>query len=211
MYGGHITDNWDRRTNNAYLKTLIRPELLTGANLAKNFKSPDPSKFNYEAYQKYINEKLPQESPILFYLHPNAEISYLTSQGQYLFECVLDIQGGGGSGGSAGGQGKGDSLTETIKKYDERLKEKTTYNIHQLKQKVLKSPSPYDIVAFQECERLNMIFSSCIKSLEDLEKGLNGELNITDAMEAYVIYLQNILIIKHIKFSLVKNNRFWCL
>ena len=43
MYGGHITDNWDRRTNNAYLKTLIKPELLTGANLAKNFKSPDPS------------------------------------------------------------------------------------------------------------------------------------------------------------------------
>jgi dynein heavy chain len=151
MYGGHITDNWDRRTNNAYLKTLIRPELLTGANLAKNFKSPDPSKFNYEAYQKYINEKLPPESPILFYLHPNAEISYLTSQGQYLFECVLDIQGGGGSGGASGGQGKGDSLAETIKKFDERLKEKTTYNIHQLRQKAGKSPSPFDIVAFQEC------------------------------------------------------------
>ena len=188
MYGGHITDNWDRRTNNAYLKTLIRPELLTGANLAKNFKSPDPSKFNYEAYQKYINEKLPQESPILFYLHPNAEISYLTSQGQYLFECVLDIQGGSGSSGGSGQ--KGDPLGETIKKLDERLKEKTSYNIHQLRQKAGKAPSPYDIVAFQECERLNMIFSSCIKSLEDLEKGLNGELNITDAMEALQQSLQ---------------------
>ena len=68
MYGGHITDNWDRRTNNAYLKTLIKPELLTGANLAKNFKSPDPSKFNYDQYMKYINDKLPPESPILFYI-----------------------------------------------------------------------------------------------------------------------------------------------
>ena len=97
MYGGHITDNWDRRTNNAYLKTLIKPELLTGANLAKNFKSPDPSKFNYEQYMKYINDKLPPESPILFYLHPNAEISYLTSQGQYVFNSILDIQGGSSS------------------------------------------------------------------------------------------------------------------
>lgn len=28
MYGGHITDKWDRRTNETYLKVLIRPELL---------------------------------------------------------------------------------------------------------------------------------------------------------------------------------------
>jgi len=28
MYGGHITDYWDRRTNNTYLYVYIRPELL---------------------------------------------------------------------------------------------------------------------------------------------------------------------------------------
>jgi hypothetical protein len=86
MYGGHITDNWDRRTNNAYLKWLVKPELLNGVNLAPNFKSPDPSKYDYEMYRKYIEEKLPLESPILFYLHPNAEISYLTAQGETLFD-----------------------------------------------------------------------------------------------------------------------------
>ena len=182
MYGGHITDNWDRRTNNGYLKTLIGPQLLTGGNLAKNFKSPDPSKFNYEAYHKYINEKLPPESPILFYLHPNAEISYLTSQGQYLFESVLSIQGGSSSGGS--GQKKGDVLQESIKNFSEKLKEKTLFPLQQIRQKAGGNLSPYDIVALQECERLNYIFSSCLKSLEELEKGLNGELNVTDAMEA---------------------------
>ncbi len=194
MYGGHITDNWDRRTNNAYLKTLIKPELLTGCNLAKNFKSPDPSKFNYDQYMKYIIEKLPPESPILFYLHPNAEISYLTSQGQYVFNSILDIQGGSTTvseekeddkkkqGG--GNKPKADPMMESIKRYSDRLKEKNTYSLSALRQKAGKSPSPYEIVAFQECERLNSIFSSCLKSLEDLEKGLNGELNMTDAMES---------------------------
>ena len=71
MYGGHIIDNRDRIANNAFLKTLIKPELLNGCNLAKNFKSPEPSKFNYDEYMKYIIEKLPPESPILFYLLPN--------------------------------------------------------------------------------------------------------------------------------------------
>jgi dynein heavy chain len=33
MYGGHITDNWDRRTNNSYLKALIKPELMSNCNL----------------------------------------------------------------------------------------------------------------------------------------------------------------------------------
>ena len=199
MYGGHITDNWDRRTNNAYLKTLIKPELLTGANLAKNFKSPDPSKFNYDAYMKYINDKLPPESPILFYLHPNAEISYLTSQGQFVFNSILDIQGGSSSSSveekeddkkkkqSGGNKPKVDPMMESIKKYSDRLKEKNTFSISTLRQKAQsggRSPTPYEIVAFQECERLNSIFSSCLKSLEDLEKGLNGELNMTDAMES---------------------------
>jgi dynein heavy chain len=33
MYGGHITDDWDRRTNNTYLKVLMRPEILNGMQL----------------------------------------------------------------------------------------------------------------------------------------------------------------------------------
>ena len=29
MYGGHITDDWDRRTNATYLEVIIRPEIMT--------------------------------------------------------------------------------------------------------------------------------------------------------------------------------------
>jgi hypothetical protein len=38
--------------------------LLTGCNLAPNFKSPDATKFDYEAYKRYIeeNEKRPLKS-----------------------------------------------------------------------------------------------------------------------------------------------------
>lgn len=87
MYGGHITDGWDRRTNNAYLEVLIRPEILQQMQLtlAPGFKSPDPFRFDREMYRKYIEEKLPTEQPQMFGLHPNAEIGYLTFQGETLF------------------------------------------------------------------------------------------------------------------------------
>ena len=65
MYGGHITDNWDRRTNATYLMFLIQPEIMNGMQLtlAPGFKSPDPLKFERENYKKYIEEKLPPEIP----------------------------------------------------------------------------------------------------------------------------------------------------
>ncbi len=141
MYGGHITDNWDRRTNNTYLKVLIRPEILTGMQLtcAPGFKSPDPAKFDRESYRKYIEEKLPQEAPQMFGLHPNAEIGYLTTLGETLFSMILTIQGGGSS---AGGRKKEDIVKEFIIKFLSvlpanyimldliaRAKEKTPYQI----------------------------------------------------------------------------------
>merc|ERR1712224_750157 len=73
MYGGHITDNWDRRVNTTYLLVLITPELFNNMNLAPGFKSPDASKFEYQHYVKYTEEKFPMETPNMFWLHPNAE------------------------------------------------------------------------------------------------------------------------------------------
>lgn len=91
MYGGHITDNWDRRTNETYLKILIRPEIMSNMQLtlAPGFRSPDPSKNDRSAYSKIIEEKLPAESPQMFGLHPNAEIGYLTNVGETLFGTIL--------------------------------------------------------------------------------------------------------------------------
>jgi len=86
MYGGHITDEWDRRTNSTYLKVIIIPEILTTAHNfipaisgIQPFKAPDATKLDYEGYKNYIREKLPVETPYMFHMHPNAEIGYLTN------------------------------------------------------------------------------------------------------------------------------------
>jgi len=47
MYGGHITDDWDRRTNNTYLEKLIRKEILDSMQMTMTvgFKAPDPNRY----------------------------------------------------------------------------------------------------------------------------------------------------------------------
>ncbi|KAF7646338.1 hypothetical protein LDENG_00189300 [Lucifuga dentata] len=103
MYGGHITDDWDRRLCRTYLEEFIKPEMMEGdLNLAPGF--PLPGNMDYNSYHKYIDETLPPESPYLYGLHPNAEIGFLTQTSEKLFRTVLEMQprdGGGGKGGGA--------------------------------------------------------------------------------------------------------------
>jgi dynein heavy chain len=90
MYGGHITDGWDRRTNNTYLDVLIKPEIMNGMQMTCTFgfRAPDPAKFDRDAYVQYVEEKLPAEVPAMFGLHANAEIGYLTFTGEKLFNTI---------------------------------------------------------------------------------------------------------------------------
>jgi len=180
MYGGHITDNWDRRTNNTYLKVILRPELLQGMQLtlAPGFKSPDPSKFDREAYRRFIEEKLPPEVPQMFGLHPNAEIGYLTQQSDTIFSQILQITGGGSSGG--GGKKKEDTVKEYIKKFLDELP--PDFVMMDIAARA-KEKTPYNIVCLQECERMNILLGEIRRSLNELDAGLKGQLNITDAME----------------------------
>ncbi|CDI77483.1 hypothetical protein EAH_00000540 [Eimeria acervulina] len=63
MYGGHITDGFDRRLNNTYLANLILPEVLQSFQLGPSFRTPDPAKTEFAAYQKFVEEKTPPENP----------------------------------------------------------------------------------------------------------------------------------------------------
>nr|CAH8868660.1 unnamed protein product [Trichobilharzia regenti] len=59
MYGGHITDDWDRRLCKTYLEEYLVPEMLDGDHcLAPNFKTPQNT--DYKGYHQYIDEFLPQ-------------------------------------------------------------------------------------------------------------------------------------------------------
>jgi len=46
-----------------------------------------------------------------------------------------------------------------------------------------KVKTPYVVVCLQECERMNTLTNTMKKSLEDLDAGLAGSLNITEDME----------------------------
>jgi dynein heavy chain, axonemal len=92
MYGGHITDFFDRRTNNTYLGVIFKEALCKKCELAPKLISPDAKVFEYDSYSQLIKSGLPAESPLIYGLHPNAEIGFLTNKAESLFETILTLE-----------------------------------------------------------------------------------------------------------------------
>jgi dynein heavy chain len=54
----------------------------------------------------------------------------------------------------------------------------------------IEDKTPYFIVAIQECEKMNGLLNEIRFSLTELDQGLDGALNITDAMEVLGVCLE---------------------
>ncbi|XP_067164351.1 dynein axonemal heavy chain 17 [Apteryx mantelli] len=190
MYGGHITDDWDRRLCQTYLTEYIREEMLEGETyLAPGFLIPP--NLDYKGYHEYVDENLPPESPYLYGLHPNAEIGFLTVTSDKLFRTVLEMQPKESDTGGGSGISREEKVKSVLDEIIEKLPE--PFNIAEIMAKAV-DKTPYVVVAFQECERMNILTHEIRRSLKELNLGLKGELTITSDMEelANALFYDNV-------------------
>ncbi|XP_050446950.1 dynein beta chain, ciliary-like [Cataglyphis hispanica] len=179
MYGGHITDDWDRRLCRTYLLEYLQPELVEGElYLSPGFLVPPST--DYAGYHLYVEHYLPTESPVLYGLHSNAEIGFLTSTAENLFRTIWEMQPRDGADPTAGVLPKEEKVKVIIEDLLDKLPEE--YNIQELMSKT-EDRTPYVIVALQECERMNALCKELKRSLRELDLGLKGELTISAEME----------------------------
>uniref|UniRef100_A0A8C2HK74 Uncharacterized protein n=1 Tax=Cyprinus carpio TaxID=7962 RepID=A0A8C2HK74_CYPCA len=179
MYGGHITDDWDRRLCRTYLEEYMQPNQFDRKlSLAPGFVVP--SNLDYQGYHAYVDEMLPHESPVHYGLHPNAEIEFLTVTSDSLFHTLLELQ----SRDSNMGEGASQTTEEKVKTILDDILEKLPeeYNMSDITSKTAER-SPYILVCFQECERMNILLNEIRRSLKELDLGLKGELAISSEME----------------------------
>ncbi|MGH0152203.1 UNVERIFIED_CONTAM: hypothetical protein FKN15_022155 [Acipenser sinensis] len=139
-----------------------------------------PSNLDYQGYHRYIDEMLPHESPVHYGLHPNAEIEFLTVTSDNLFHTLLELQ----PRDSVIGEGATQTVEEKVKMILDDILEKLPeeYNMSDITSKSAER-SPYILVCFQECERMNTLTNEIRRSLKELDLGLKGELAISSEME----------------------------
>ncbi|RLN66715.1 hypothetical protein BBP00_00002023 [Phytophthora kernoviae] len=195
MYGGHITDHWDRITNNTYLNEVFTREILQGKELTVGFKCPDPSTYSYSKYLDHIETQLPSESPTVYGLHPNAEVGYLVEASNELFGTIAKFQPSAGpavptdstasSSTSSGFAKENAQVYSIIEGLLEKLPPEIDLPDLQTKAVPLLATdqSPYVVLALQEATRMHTLLHEIQSSLIELTKGIQGTLNMTDAME----------------------------
>jgi dynein heavy chain len=187
MYGGHITDAWDRRTCNNYLMVIVNDKLHQGMEFGPGFKSPAAETLDYEGYINYTETDLPADSPSMFGLHPNAEIGYLTNWTSAIFDTIMVLGGGGGAGDEAGGGAIREKMTYLQENLPETFQ---MIDIADTAAPLLEGDSsPYVMVAMQECQRMNNLMSEIKRSLVELDKGMKGVLNMSQTMEDLIAAL----------------------
>ncbi|XP_030250577.1 dynein heavy chain 11, axonemal isoform X3 [Sparus aurata] len=179
MYGGHITDDWDRRLCKTYLQEFMHPKMFEGELfLCPGFLAPPF--MDYGGYHSYIDEHLPSENPTLYGLHPNAELECLTVTSDNLLRTLMELQPQDSSRGEGPAQSSEEKVKSVIEDILEKLPEE--YNMAEIISKTTKR-SPYILVCFQECERMNLLLAEIRRSLNELDLGLKGELTMSYNME----------------------------
>ena len=183
MYGGHITDDWDRKLCKAYLDFLMKEELFDEMDMIpyppKNsntsFKCPKVPSF--DAYFSHINA-LP-ETPLTFGMNPNAELNYREDQADTLFTTLQDLQPKDAKGGTeqdTAQQEKFKDIKDMVEKFDSQ-------RISQDFFKGDENRSPFQNVFMQEGDRMNSLIKTILDSMNDLELAMNGQLTMTETLD----------------------------
>jgi len=192
QYGSRINDAMDRRLCDLYVSKYISAEACKEGftlNPARPLQRM-PGDFEYSIPQfEQITEfrefcaTLPElDSPEVFGLHPNADLTFRVKQANNLLTQMSESQPkcGGGGGGISPAEVAFEKATELM----ERLP--VDYNEDEYKAQVQKLGGltiPLNIFLFQEVQRLQNVIAKVRFTVKNLRMAIQGEVVMTDELQ----------------------------
>ncbi|XP_040308873.1 dynein axonemal heavy chain 2 [Herpailurus yagouaroundi] len=181
-YGGHVTDDWDRRLLTTYIndyfcdQTLSTPFYRLSA-LETYFIPKDGT---LASYKEYISMLPTMDPPEAFGQHPNADVASQITEARTLFETLLSLQPQI-TPTRAGGQSREEKVLELAADVKQKIPEMIDYE--GTRKLLAMDPSPLNVVLLQEIQRYNKLMETILCSLTDLEKGIQGLIVMSTSLE----------------------------
>ena len=186
-----MSDSFDRRILTTYLDEYLGDFLFDTFQPFHFFKNenvdysvPDTGPRN--VYVGAI-EALPLvQTPEVFGLHPNADISYYSSSTKALWSNLVEMQPRTGTSGT--GMSREEYIGNVANDVRDRIPD--PFDLAVLRKEV-GTPTPVQVVLLQELERWNLVIHVMRTSLKDLSRALAGEIGFSSSLEALANSLYN--------------------
>lgn len=186
-YGGHITDNFDKRLLVTYSANVFNNNVLIIPNyqLSEIGEYYIPNEGNLETTKEFIDILPNTDAPELFGQNQNAEITSLIDESRGIFQNLLLLQ----SESSAGehGENREESVYQIAQDILTTLPKPQNYE--EIKKKFGRNLSPLEIVLLQEIDRYNKLLRLISADLSILLKCIKGLSILTANIEIVLISL----------------------
>lgn len=194
QYGGKITDSLDRRLFKTYTTVwLSNSTCQDGFSFnpkAPIFKIPDNFVYKVEnaenitQYHNYIKSFPEIDSPEIFGLHPNADLTFRVKEVTALLNTLGETQPKGGGGGGDG-MSREDIVSEKAQEIIGRIPEHYVEEEYKLKINKLGGLTvPLNIFLYQEIQRLQNVIAKVEFMLKQLRLAINGEVVMTEELQS---------------------------
>ncbi|XP_069776189.1 dynein axonemal heavy chain 2 isoform X3 [Narcine bancroftii] len=172
-YGGHVTDDWDRRLLTTYINDYFCDKAISTnyyrLSILDNYYIPKDG--DLSSYKEYISMLPAVEHPEAFGQHPNADVASEIAEAHRLFETLLSLQPQ-----ITTAMGRGLSREEKVLELSGDVLQKTPENLDYegTRSMFQGDNSPLNVVLLQEIQRYNILLNVIRKSLTELKMAIQG-------------------------------------
>ena len=191
VYGGRVTDDWDRRCMNALLDKFINQRVLNdGVCFDSDKKYQQINVISYDQLQEHIQQFPNEDSPSIFGFHPSALNALQLQESNQMMKWIIGVQP---KESHSNATTKDDEIvlqiaeelssmipTEISTKHaNQSLFEQNSYDKDDRQNSLT-------VVLFQEVERYNKLIKVIQKSLKEVSQAIRGEVVMSiDISEVY--------------------------
>jgi dynein heavy chain len=188
QYGGKITDNIDRRLFITYGEAWLTPATLAPSftfnpdnpvgKIPNDFLFKIPSGQEVEEYHQFIKSIPDVDSPEIFGLHPNADLTFRVKEAHLLLQTIQDTLPKTSS--QTGGQTREDVVMERSEEQLSKLPDDYVADVYKPRiQEMGGLDVPLNIFLFQEIQRLQSVIGRVRQTLKVLQQAIRGEVVLT--------------------------------